>query len=193
MQLSSRFDQALTFASQLHRTQVRRGSGIPYVSHLLGVCSIVLEYGGDEDCAIAALLHDAIEDQGGLDTRNEISQRFGERVTAIVEACTDAYETPKPPWRERKEAYLAHIPKMTDSAALVSAADKIYNARSIIKDWRQIGEAIWERFKAKKKGTLWYYSTLADAFEKREPTPIVRELRRTVDQLNAIAKATEES
>jgi len=191
MQLSSRFEAAVTFATQLHRTQVRKGSGVPYVSHLLGVCSLVLEYGGDEDCAIAALLHDAIEDQGGLETRDEISQRFGERVTTIVEACTETYETPKLPWRERKEAYLAHIPNLTDAAALVSAADKIHNGRSIIKDWREVGEAIWERFKGKKEGTLWYYSALIDAFDKRPPTPIVRELRRTVAELNAIAKTTD--
>lgn len=187
MLLSQQFDQALTFATALHQSQVRKGSGVPYVAHLLGVCSLVLEYGGDEDCAIAALLHDAIEDQGGLETRDKILAQFGDKVTAIVEACTDAYQTPKPPWRERKEAYIAHIPHMSDEVALVSAADKIYNARSIIKDWRDVGEAVWERFQAKKQGTLWYYSALADAFSQRKPTPIAMELKRTVNELKALA------
>ncbi len=187
MILSSRFDFALTFATDLHRDQVRKGSNVPYISHLLGVCSLVLEYGGDEDSAIAALLHDAIEDQGGLPTRDKIQQHFGENVTAIVEACTDAYETPKPPWRERKEAYLNHVPEMSDQAALVSAADKLHNVRSIIKDWHEIGEKIWDIFSVSKEKTLWYYRELAVAFYKRKPTPIATELKRTVQELETIA------
>ena len=187
MILSSRFDFALTFASDLHRDQVRKGSNVPYISHLLGVCSLVLEYGGDEDSAIAALLHDAIEDQGGLPTRDKIQQHFGENVSAIVEACTDAYETPKPPWRERKEAYIHHVPEMSDQVALVSAADKLHNVRSIIKDWHEIGEKIWDIFSVSKEKTLWYYRELAVAFYKRKPTPIAAELKRTVRELETIA------
>lgn len=188
MILSSRFNHALTFAADLHRYQVRKGSNVPYISHLLGVCSLVLEYGGDEDSAIAALLHDAIEDQGGLPTRDKIKQHFGENVTAIVEACTDAHETPKPPWRERKEAYIRHVSEMSDQAALVSAADKLYNARSIIKDWQEVGEEIWDRFSASKEETLWYYRELATAFQKRKPMiPIFLELARTVQELETLA------
>lgn len=187
MQLSSRFDRALTFASDLHREQVRKGSNVPYMTHLLGVCSLVLEYDGDEDCAIAALLHDAIEDQGGMATRDKIFHDFGERVTAIVEACTDADEIPKPPWRERKEAYIAHIPEMSSEAALVSAADKVHNASSMIKDYRVIGEEIWQRFQGKKEGTLWYYRALTNAFRQREVTPIVEELTQVVQQLESLS------
>ncbi|WP_246140371.1 HD domain-containing protein [Euhalothece natronophila] len=187
MQLSSRFDHALTFASDLHRKQFRKGSSVPYICHLLGVCSLVLEYGGDEDSAIAALLHDAIEDQGGLPTRDKIKQNFGENVTAIVEACSDAYEKPKPPWRERKEAYINHVPNMSDQAALVSAADKLHNVRSIIKDWHEIGEKIWDVFSASKEETLWYYRELAVAFYKRKPTPIAIELKRTVRELETLS------
>lgn len=186
MELSPRFDQALTFTSNLHRQQKRKGSNVPYLSHLLGVCSLVLEYGGDEDCAIAALLHDAIEDQGGTATRDKILSIFGEKVTRVVEECTDAYEVPKPPWQERKEAYIAHIPKMSSEGALVSAADKLYNANSIIRDYRLIGEEIWERFQGKKEGTLWYYRALRDAFRQREITPIVEELTQVVARLEAL-------
>ncbi len=186
MQLSPRFDEALTFTSELHRQQMRKGSGVPYLSHLLGVCSSVLEYGGDEDCAIAALLHDAIEDQGGKATRDKIYEKFGSTVTAIVEACTDADQTPKPPWRERKEAFIARIPQMSDQATLVCAADKLYNARSIVKDYRIVGEEIWERFTGKKEGTLWYYRALVSAFHQRQMTPILEELTAIVEQLETL-------
>lgn len=187
MELSSRFDQALTFASSLHRQQERKGSQVPYMTHLLGVCSLVLEYGGDEDCAIAALLHDAIEDQGGVATRDKIFHHFGERVTTIVEACTDADEIPKPPWRERKEAYIAYIPNLSAEAALVSAADKVHNASSIIRDHRVMGEEIWQRFQGQKEGTLWYYRALTNAFREREITPIVEELTQVVEQLESLS------
>lgn len=189
MILSSRFDFALTFATELHRRQVRKGSNVPYIAHLLGVCSLVLEYGGDEDSAIAALLHDAIEDQGGLPTRDKIRHHFGENVTAIVEACSEANETPKPPWRERKEAYINHVREMSDQAALVSAADKLHNVRSILKDWQAIGEKIWDIFSASKEETLWYYRKLAVAFYERNPTsPIFLELKRAVRELETIAE-----
>lgn len=151
MELSTRFDEALIFASRLHAKQVRKGSGIPYISHLLAVTALVLEHGGGEDEAIAALLHDAIEDQGGDATRQEIRRRFGEVVVEIVNGCTDTDSTPKPPWRERKEAYIAHLPTATSSILLVSAADKLHNVRSILNDYRVVGEEIWQRFKAGKQ------------------------------------------
>ncbi|MBE9238817.1 bifunctional (p)ppGpp synthetase/guanosine-3',5'-bis(diphosphate) 3'-pyrophosphohydrolase, partial [Anabaena aphanizomenioides LEGE 00250] len=182
--LTERFTQALTYTHQLHATQIRKGSGVPYISHLLGVASIALEYGANEEEAIAALLHDAIEDQGGVAIRAEIRHRFGDNVTAIVDGCTDADTNPKPPWKERKEKYLAHIPTASPSVLLVSCADKIYNARSILKDYRLMGDAVWERFKAGKEGTLWYYRALVDAFKKTNKNtkiiPLVEELERVV-------------
>ncbi|MBD2293591.1 bifunctional (p)ppGpp synthetase/guanosine-3',5'-bis(diphosphate) 3'-pyrophosphohydrolase [Anabaena sphaerica FACHB-251] len=186
--LTERFTQALTYAHELHATQKRKASGIPYISHLLGVTSIALEYGANEDEAIAALLHDAIEDQGGAATREEIRRRFGDNVTAIVDGCTDADTTPKPPWKQRKEAYIAHISTASTSVLLVSASDKLHNTRSILKDYRMIGEAVWERFQGGKEGTLWYYRSLADAFQKNQLTPLVEELERVVTELETLAK-----
>jgi (p)ppGpp synthase/HD superfamily hydrolase len=186
--LSSRFIEALTYATELHAKQVRKSSGVPYISHLLGVTSIALEYGANEDEAIAALLHDAIEDQGGAATREEIRRRFGDTVTAIVDGCTDAETIPKPPWRQRKEAYIATIPQASPSIILVSAADKLYNARSILKDYRTLGETVWERFKGGKDGTLWYYRAVVEAFIAREKTPLIKELERVVAELEQLVK-----
>ncbi|WP_353929342.1 HD domain-containing protein [Okeanomitos corallinicola TIOX110] len=185
--LSERFTQALTYTHQLHATQIRKGSGVPYISHLLGVASIALEYGANEEEAIAALLHDAIEDQGGAATREEIRHRFGDNVTAIVEGCTDADTTPKPPWKERKEKYIAHLSTASPSVLLVSAADKLYNARSILKDYRLNGDAVWERFTGRKEGTLWYYRALADAFNQNKITPLIEELARVVTEMEILA------
>ncbi|MTJ10129.1 MULTISPECIES: HD domain-containing protein [unclassified Anabaena] len=185
--LSERFTQALTYAHELHATQKRKASEIPYVTHLLGVASIALEYGANEDEAIAALLHDAIEDQGGAATREEIRRRFGNAVTAIVDGCTDSDATPKPPWQQRKEAYIAHILTASPEVLLVSAADKLHNVRSIIKDYRIIGDVVWERFQGGKEGTLWYYRSLANAFQKNQITPLVAELERVVSELEMLA------
>lgn len=187
MILSLRFDEAFAYASRLHACQVRKGSDIPYLSHLLAVTAIVLECGGGEDEAIAALLHDAIEDQGGPATRDEIRRRFGEHVVAIVDGCTDAETVPKPPWRQRKEAYVAHVGDASPSVRLVSAADKLHNARSILVDYRQLGEALWDRFRGGRDGTLWYYRALVDAFRAKEFTPLVEELERTVGELERLA------
>lgn len=185
--LSERFTQALTYAHELHATQKRKAGDIPYITHLLGVASIALEYGANEDEAIAALLHDAIEDQGGAATRAEIRRRFGDDVTAIVDGCTDADTTPKPPCKPRKEAYIAHIPTASPEVLLVSAADKLHNVRSILKDYRMIGDAVWERFHGGKEGTLWYYRSLVDAFLKNQLTPLVEELERVVSELEILA------
>ncbi len=183
MILSERFTDALTYATKLHANQVRKGSGVPYVAHLLGVASIALEYGANEEEAIAALLHDAVEDQGGAPTREEIRRRFGDTVTAIVDGCTDADTTPKPPWRQRKEAYIAHIPSASPSVLLVSAADKLHNARSILRDYKILGESVWQRFKGGKDGTLWYYRALVEAFRGASSMPIVDELEQVVSEL----------
>ncbi len=164
--LTSRFIEALTHAFRLHDGQVRKQTGTPYIAHLLSVTALVLEAGGDEDEAIAALLHDAVEDQGGRQTLREIRQRFGERVAEIVDGCTDAYIQPKPPWRERKEEYLAHLRTASPSVRLVSLADKLHNGRCIYRDLRENGEEIWRKFNGGKEGSLWYYRTLAEIFQE---------------------------
>jgi GTP pyrophosphokinase len=176
----------------LHAAQVRKGSGAPYVAHLLAVAAIALEYGADEDEAIAALLHDAIEDQGGAPTRAEIYRRFGPRVAAIVDDCTDSDATPKPPWRERKEKHLARLSAAGASAHLVSAADKLHNARSILQDYRVLGERLWERFSGGKSGTLWYYRQVAAVLCRARPGPLADELARTIDELERLAGQDEQ-
>jgi GTP pyrophosphokinase len=186
MMLSERFIDALTFATQLHAGQTRKGSEVPYIAHLLGVASTVLEHGANEDEAIAALLHDAIEDQGGAATREEIRRRFGDTVTEIVDGCTDSDTTPKPPWRQRKEAYIAHILTASASVLLVSAADKLYNARSVLNDYRLIGDAVWERFQGGKNGSLWYYRAIVDAFRSTGSSPLFDELERVVSELERL-------
>jgi (p)ppGpp synthase/HD superfamily hydrolase len=183
MNLTDRFEEALIYAARLHACQVRKGSGVPYVSHLLAVCALVMEFGGDEDQAIAGLLHDAIEDQGGKGTREEIRKRFGDRVTAIVEGCTDADTLPKPPWKPRKEAYIAHLRKAPEEVRLVSAADKLHNVRTITADYRQLGENLWSRFRGGKEGTLWYYRELVRTFWDLGPQAIADELAQAVEEL----------
>ncbi|ANV84510.1 phosphohydrolase [Picosynechococcus sp. PCC 7003] len=189
MRLSERFSKALVLAETLHRTQIRKGSGTPYIAHLLGVASLVLEAGGDEDEAIAALLHDAIEDQGGLKTRDLIREKFGDRVTEIVEGCSDSFDgEKKKPWRERKEAYLQHLTTASASVHLVSMADKLYNAQSILRDYQRIGEILWTRFKGKKEGTLWYYNSLLAIFDPDHP--LAQELRHTINTLEKIIRTS---
>ncbi len=183
--LSARFEQALHLANQLHQTQLRKGTEIPYFAHLMGVASLVLDYGGTEDEAIAGILHDAVEDQGGQKTLQLIREQFGDTVADIVMGCTDADVIPKPPWRERKEAYIAHVASASPSVRLVSACDKLHNARAILSDYFQHGDAVWEKFKGGKEGTLWYYRSLVTEFKKHGDTPLVQELDRTVSQLEA--------
>ena len=188
MELSARFSDALVFAEKLHRQQIRKGSGTPYVAHLLGVASLVLEADGDEDEAIAALLHDAVEDQGGLKTRDLIQEKFGDRVTEIVMGCSDSTGgEQKLPWRDRKIAYLTHLKTASQSVRLVSMADKLYNLQSIIRDYRLVGEALWERFRGKKEGSLWYYRELSQIFD---PThPLAQEFNRAIAILDELIAA----
>ena len=183
MTLSQRFSDALLFAVALHADQTRKVSGEPYAAHLLAVAALVLEHGGNEDEAIAALLHDAIEDQGGLKTREAIAQRFGPEVTAIVDGCTDAVTTPKPPWRQRKQSYLEGLRTAPASVRLVSAADKLHNTRSLLRDYRRLGEPLWDYFRGGRDGTLWYLRTVADTLQQIDPTPLVEELQRVVVEL----------
>ena len=185
--LTDRFKQAFNYAFELHLHQKRKGSQIPYISHLLGVTSLVLEDGGDEDEAIAALLHDAVEDQGGAPILAEIRSCFGERVAQIVDGLTDAYGAPKPPWRERKELYLAHLRNADPAVRRVSLADKLHNARSILANLHTIGDATWKRFNGGREGTLWYYRTLVEIFQQGEPTFMTFELARVVAEIERLA------
>jgi (p)ppGpp synthase/HD superfamily hydrolase len=182
---SDRFDDALRYASHLHRDQRRKGSGIPYVAHLLAVCSLVLEHGGNEDQAIAALLHDAAEDQGGEPRLNEIRARYGAAVADIVADCTDAWTEPKPPWRPRKEAYLAALPSKPVTSLLVSLADKTHNAAAILGDYRELGDELWGRFNGGRDGTIWYYRSLSAVFDKAMPGALAEQLARTVHQFGS--------
>lgn len=179
-QLTSRFDDALRYAREVHAGQVRKGTDVPYLGHLLGVASIVLDDGGDEDEAVAALLHDAPEDHGGRERLADIRSRFGDAVARIVENCTDAWETPKPPWRERKHAYVEHARTLDPASLRVSAADKVHNAYAILRDLRNAGESVWDRFNAGADDVMAYYESLVRAYREAGGGPLVDELDRIV-------------
>jgi (p)ppGpp synthase/HD superfamily hydrolase len=185
-----RIEEALRFALELHRGQTRRGTLIPYAFHLLAVASLVAEAGGDEAQIIAALLHDAIEDAGGAPTRREIRDRFGEDVVQLVESCTDTDQDPKPPWRERKEAFLDRLSRENDRALLIVAADKLHNVRSTIYDLRVSGERIWSRFNGGEEGTLWYFGEIVRTLRRVWDHPLLEEVALAVETLNQLAAAT---
>ncbi|MGB7845293.1 MAG: HD domain-containing protein [Candidatus Acidiferrum sp.] len=187
--LSIRFAKALTYAARIHSRQIRKRTVRPYIGHLLSVTSIVIEYGGDEDMAIAALLHDAVEDQGGLPRLREIRKKFGKRVAHIVDGCTDYYTQPKPPWLQRKRAYIERVSSESEDVRLVSAADKLSNAREVLHDFRVHGDSVFERLAGKKDGTLWYYRALVDTFRRAGSNPLVEELNRVVSELESLAGA----
>jgi GTP pyrophosphokinase len=184
--LTARFEQALVYASRLHATQLRKGSATPYVAHLLAVAALVLEHGADEDQTIAALLHDAVEDQGGQKTLAAIRRRFGPVVAGLVLACSDTDVTPKPPWRPRKEAYLEHLRTAPAAVRLISAADKVHNARSTVADLRAQGPRVWKRFHAGPDEQLWYYRSLVAIFRRRGPKRLAQELARVVAEMEAL-------
>lgn len=185
-----RFIAALAFAARVHAEQRRKGVDTPYIAHPLIVAGTVIENGGDEDEAIAALLHDAVEDQGGDEMGAEIARRFGPRVAEIVLGCSDCAVVPKPPWRPRKEKAVAEVRegKLDRSVLLVELADKLHNARAILQDYRVSGEKLWDRFTGGRDGTLWYYRALADAFRKAFDHPLAAELDRTVAELERLAE-----
>ena len=190
MKLSEKFEEALVYATQAHCNQMRKQTGIPYIAHILGVTAIAMEYGADEMEGIGALLHDTVEDCAGADRLKDIKARFGEKVAKIVEGCTDSDETPKPPWLERKKNYLEHLPKSDASTRLVSASDKLHNVRAIVADLRRHGPEVFERFKGKKDGTLWYYRSLVTAFRKfHDHRDLVDELDRVVTEMEKLAGA----
>lgn len=190
MVLSTRFEQALLYACLIHSGQVRKASNVPYIAHLLSVAGLALEYGGDEDEAIAALLHDAVEDAGGKARAADLRLRFGERVAEIVDGCTDADAHPKPPWLERKRDYIARLGTVSPSARFVSCCDKLHNARSIVSDLRQHGERVWQKFAGGKEGSLWYYTTLCREYRNLNVClPLVDELERTLQIMQDLAES----
>ena len=183
MAYSGRLDEAFLLAHDLHRTQHRKGATVPYVVHLMNVAAIVGDYGGDEDQVIAALLHDSVEDQGGYETLELIRDRFGSVVAELVDACTDAWVHPKPPWRERKDAFIERTRRATPDQRLIIAADKLHNIRSMIRDHRSVGEALWDRFTMEKAETLWYHEAITEALEEGWRHPILTELREALNIL----------
>lgn len=195
---STRFDDALALVSELHRDQTRKGTGVPYITHLMGVAAIVGDVGGSEDQVIAALLHDTIEDQveHHPDIEATIAKQFGSDVLKIVLACSDAVVHPKPPWKARKMSYIQHLVEAedTDPALLVSLADKTYNGLTLLRDARIHGASLWSRFKATPEQTQWYYTTIADAFDKKqwpneEQRVLASDYRRLADALGAVIAA----
>jgi GTP pyrophosphokinase len=178
--LGDRFFEAMRYAADAHAGQLRKGTTVPYFGHLMGVASIVLDDGGDEDEAIAALLHDTVEDAGGRDRLDDIRARYGEKVARIVEACTDSWDTPKKPWIERKREYVEHARHLKADEMRVSAADKVHNAYAILRDVRLHGDTVWDRFSAGAADVLWYYEALVRAYREAGGGPLVEELARIV-------------
>src|SRR4051812_1537201 len=187
--LSPKFDEALRYAAGMHRDQFRKGpAGIPYIAHLMSVSALVLEAGGSETQAIAALLHDGPEDRGGEERLADIERIFGAEVAKIVSDCSDTFEHPKPPWRERKEHYIAHLAETDETSLLVSLADKVHNARAIVSDFRVEREKIWSRF-SPDSDQGWYYGALRDAFRVRMPGhPLLVEFELAITELEALTK-----
>lgn len=184
MQLGPRFADALRLAHELHDGQTRKASKVPYVSHVLAVTATVLEHGGSEDAAIGALLHDAVEDCGGHVTAELIRSRFGDHVAELVLECSDCTETPKPPWQERKNRYLEHLPQAPPEALLISAADKLHNLQSLLREERLHGTDVWAFFRAGRDGTLWYYGRLLAIFRQTTVAePLVDQIEQTFREL----------
>ena len=188
MKLTKRFDQACAFARKLHHYQRRKGTEIPYMAHLMATAAIVMEAGGDEDQAIAALLHDAVEDQGGRWTLNKIEKQFGSRVAEMVEGMSDSFGFRKPPWRERKEEFLARLRVGSDDLVLVALGDKLHNARSLIRDLETEGPSTWERFNGGQDGSLWYYGSLEEIFNQRCANSFSAEFSRIVQALRVLSE-----
>lgn len=189
--LGAAFTDALGYAATLHRTQTRKASQVPYLGHLLSVAGLVIEADGDETQAIAALLHDGPEDQGGEKTLAKIRELFGDAVADIVAECSDTFETPKPSWKPRKQAYIDHLDEVSDATILVSLADKLDNTRAILRDLRRLGPAVWQRFSTHDpQDHLWYYRALLNVYERRSDSWLVDELRRVLADLTAEIAAT---
>src|SRR5213594_2744314 len=189
MRLSRQFEKALIYATRIHGGQLRKKTRIPYIAHIFGVTAIAMEYGANETEAIAALLHDAVEDCGGEERLRDIREKFGDDVARIVDGCTDTYETPKPEWLKRKRAYIEHLKESDSSTRLVSASDKLHNTRAILAELRRHGLEVFDRFSGKKAGTLWYYRTLVTAFRRHgDHTDLIDELDRVVSEVEKLSE-----
>ena len=191
MKLSKKYSEALQYAADVHRGQYRKKTKIPYLSHLLGVSAIAMEYGGSEAEAIAALLHDAPEDRGGRAELDRIRATFGDEVAEIVKGCTDAFKKRPGDWKRRKKRYITRLKKESASVCLVSASDKLYNARSILKDYRKLGERLWKRFNGNRRDELWYYRGLIDAFDATGfHRDLIAEIDRVVSEIERLAASS---
>jgi len=186
---AQRYGKALAYAAEKHAGQKRKGTRIPYISHPMAVASLVLEHGGNEDEVIAALLHDVAEDCGGEEALDEIREKFGMGVAAIVRGCSDTLEKPKPKWRPRKEAFIDNLQGAPASVRLVATADKLHNALSILKDQRNLGDRVWARFSASKEEVLWYYGAVTQALSARGTSRLVEDLERAVGEMARAAAA----
>lgn len=184
--LSDRFGEALVYAWHLHRNQKRKVGQVPFFAHLMNVAGLVLDYGGGEDEAIAALLHDAVEDQGGQKTLEEIRRRFGDSVAEIVAGCSDSFQEPKPPWRRRKEQFLDRLAGASDSVRLVCAADKLHNLRSLVRAYPKQKEDLWKNFKGGREGTLWYYRAVYEVLKQGTDLLILEELGEVLVRLESL-------
>lgn len=193
--LTPAFVDAVEYAMTKHAGQTRKGSDIPYMGHLLSVAGLVIDAGGTQTQAIAALLHDAAEDQGGEATLAEIREKFGAEVEAIVRACSDTFETPKPPWRQRKENYIRHLPEASDEVLLVSLADKLHNARALLRGFREVGAKLWKRFNVQDPDKhLWYYRSLLEVYTERgSHKGMLTELGDAIDALEHAIKSSSTS
>ena len=188
-QMTDRFVEAVKLAAELHRHQVRKGGNVPYISHLLRVTGLVLEYGADEDTAIAAMLHDAVEDQGGLETAARIREQFGQRVERFVMECSDSVTGKghsKRPWRERKETMIACLENFAPESQRIIACDKLDNLRSTLKEYPKVGEELWQRFSGGREGTLWYYRSMIEALRETDDCPVLDELETTFTRLETM-------
>ena len=196
--LTQRFTDAVDYARQIH-TGVRKGTEVPYMAHLLGVASLVMGEVGHvpfavtEDMVIAGLLHDSVEDEGGLPRLHDIEAKFGKEVADIVKGCTDSFEVDsdkKQPWEQRKASYIKRLREEpeSDGTLLVSAADKLYNARAILEDYGEIGAEVWKRFKRGRDQQLWYFDELLKIYEARCPNwRIVKELKSVVSEMRRVS------
>lgn len=182
---SSRVVDAFAFAHEIHATHTRKGSGVPYITHVMAVAAIVGEHGGDEDMFIAALLHDAAEDGDGYATLDKVRARFDARVAEMVAACSDAFEKPKPKWRARKERFVESMRGAAPDVKLIVAADKLHNLCATIGDYELLGDAVWDRFTGSRDGTIWYYTAIAQALAEGWEHPLVEDLAATVERLHA--------
>lgn len=190
MHYTRRIVDAFAFAQKVHADHSRKGSGVPYITHVMAVAAIVGEHGGDEDTFIAALLHDAVEDGDGYATLAQIRAQFGEHVALMVEACSDAFEKPKPAWRERKEKFIASMRTAVPKVRLIVAADKLHNLCATIGDYRAVGEAVWQKFNGGREGTLWYYAAIAQALAEGWEHPLIDDLATVLEELHEIGRAS---